>query len=110
MYGSVPPANDSLWRAIEKQGWNVNTLARNYADKEKGLDIQIALDMNDLSRDVSPATMILLAGDGDYHTLIPRLVQRGWTIEIAFYDNVALSIRTSPTASSPSKPSCTSSV
>jgi len=51
--------------------------------------------MNDLSRDVSPATtMILLAGDGDYQTLIPRLQQRGWRVEIAFYENVALSIKT----------------
>jgi uncharacterized LabA/DUF88 family protein len=64
------------------------------ADKEKGLDVQIALDMNDLSRDVEPATMLLLAGDGDYLTLIPRVQARGWKFEIAFYENAALSIRT----------------
>jgi uncharacterized LabA/DUF88 family protein len=59
-----------------------------------GLDLEIALDMSDLSRDVQPATMLLLAGDGDYLTLIPRLQQRGWKVEVAFYQNVALSIRT----------------
>lgn len=48
LYGSVPPPNDSLWRAIRAQGWNVKTLERNYAGKEKALDIEIALDMNDL--------------------------------------------------------------
>lgn len=95
LYGSVPPHNDSLWRAIRSQGWKVKTLERNLAGKEKGLDIEIALDMNDLGREVTPAqTMILVAGDGDYQTLIPRLQQRGWRMEIAFYENVALSIRT----------------
>lgn len=95
LYGSVPPQNDSLWRAIRGQGWKVKTLERNYAGKEKGLDVEIALDMSDLSRDIAPAeTMLLLAGDGDYQTLIPRLQQRGWVIEVAFYENIALSIRT----------------
>jgi hypothetical protein len=70
---------------MEKQGWDVKTMQRNRADKEKGLDIEIALDMNDLSRDVPPATMVLIAGDGDYQTLIPRLQQRGWEVEVAFY-------------------------
>jgi hypothetical protein len=45
LYGSVPPDNDSLWRAIRAHGWKVKTLERNYAGKEKGLDIEIALDM-----------------------------------------------------------------
>jgi uncharacterized LabA/DUF88 family protein len=94
LYGSVPPTNDSLWRYIQKQGWNVKTLERNLANKEKGLDLEIALDMNDLSRDAPAATMLLLAGDGDYLALIPRLQQRGWKIEVAFYQNVALSIQT----------------
>lgn len=70
-------------------------MERNYAGKEKGLDIEIALDMNDLSKDVTPPeTMILLAGDGDYQTLIPRLQARGWDIEVGFYQNVAQSILT----------------
>lgn len=95
LYGSVPPPNDSLWNAIEAQGWKVRTLERNYRGKEKALDIEIALDMNDVSRDVTPpGTMILLAGDGDYQTLIPRLQQRGWHVEVGFYENVAISIRT----------------
>jgi uncharacterized LabA/DUF88 family protein len=79
---------------MEKQGWYVKTIKRNQADKEKGLDIEIALDMYELSRDVTPpSTMVLLAGDGDYQTLIPRLQQKGWKVEIAFYENVALSIK-----------------
>lgn len=95
LYGSVPPANDSLWNAIRAQGWKVKTMERNAAGKEEGLDIEIALDMNDVARDVvPPGTMILVAGDGDYQTLIPRLQQRGWKIELAFYQNVALSVRT----------------
>lgn len=38
--------------------------------------------------------MILLPGDGDYQTLIPRVQARGWEIEVAFYQNVAQSILT----------------
>lgn len=45
-----PPENDSLSRAIRAQEWKLKTLERNYAGKEKGLDIEIALDMNDLAR------------------------------------------------------------
>jgi hypothetical protein len=33
-------------------------------------------------------------GEGDYQTLIPRLQPWGWEVEIAFYGNVALSIKT----------------
>jgi uncharacterized LabA/DUF88 family protein len=95
LYGSVPPQNDSLWNAIRGQGWKVKTMERNYAGKEKGLDVEIALDMNDLSRDVNPPeTMVLLAGDGDYQTLIPRLQDRGWQVEVGFYRNIAQSILT----------------
>ncbi len=94
MYGSRPPANDSLWKKIEKDGWKINLLDRNPANKEKGLDIDIALDIHEVALSgAKPETIVLLAGDGDYQTLIPRVQARGWQFEIWFYSNIAGSLR-----------------
>jgi len=36
LYGSVPPPNDSLWRAMERQGWDVKTSKGTWQTRKKG--------------------------------------------------------------------------
>jgi len=82
-------------RPQSKHGWHVKTIERNYFNKEKGVAMEIGLDMSDLMHSLSvPQTIVLLAGDGDFQAVIPRLQARGWRIEVWFYGNVAQAVRT----------------
>jgi uncharacterized LabA/DUF88 family protein len=90
LYGSVPPPNDTVWKKIKSAGFDVKLFERNIRNKEKGLDMEIGLDMNDLSRDVTPAgTMILVAGDADFVPVLVRVKKRGWTVEVYYWGNAA---------------------
>lgn len=90
LYGSIPPPNDTVWEKIRKAGYDVKLFERNIRNKEKGLDMEIGLDMNDVSRDVAPAgTMILVAGDADYVPVLKRLIGRGWKVEVYYWSNAA---------------------
>jgi uncharacterized LabA/DUF88 family protein len=89
-YGSVPPPNDSVWKKITAAGFDVKLFERNIRNKEKGLDMEMGLDMNDLSRDVQPAgTMLLVAGDGDYVPVVNRVKGRGWKVEVWYWGHAA---------------------
>jgi uncharacterized LabA/DUF88 family protein len=89
-YGSVPPPNDTVWKKIRGSGFDVKLFERNIRNKEKGLDMEMGLDMNDLSRDVSPAgTIIIVAGDADYVPVVERVQKRGWFVEAWYWGNAA---------------------
>src|SRR5690242_20135661 len=45
LYGSRPPANDSLWLIAKTKGFEVVVHDRNIANKEKKVDTSIAADM-----------------------------------------------------------------
>lgn len=45
LYGSRPPANDSVWRAAEAQGFEVVVYDRNAANREKKIDTKIVTDL-----------------------------------------------------------------
>lgn len=90
LYGSIPPPNDSVWNKIRDAGFDVKLFERNVRNREKGLDMEIGLDMNDKSRDVTPpATMILVAGDADYVPVLNRVRGRGWKVEVWYWSNAA---------------------
>ena len=46
LYGSRPPANDSLWAVAKAKGFNVVVSIRNVANREKKIDTTIARDIN----------------------------------------------------------------
>jgi hypothetical protein len=45
LYGSRPPPNDSLWQAAEAKGFEVVVHDRNFNNKEKKIDVNIATDI-----------------------------------------------------------------
>src|SRR5215213_5494632 len=45
LYGSRPPANDTLWQIARSKGFEVVTYDRNVANREKKVDIAIAKDI-----------------------------------------------------------------
>jgi uncharacterized LabA/DUF88 family protein len=89
LYGSIPPPNDTVWKKIREAGFDVKLFERNLRNKEKGLDMEIGLDMNDLSRDEAPGTMILVAGDADYVPVLDRVQSRKWKVEVWYWSNAA---------------------
>jgi len=95
LYGSIPPPNDTVWEKIRKAGFDVKLFERNARNKEKGLDMELGLDMNDVSHSVSPAgTMILVAGDADYVPVLERVKKRGWNVEVWYWRNAAEKLQT----------------
>src|SRR5688500_17194391 len=45
LYGSRPPANDSLWSIAKRKGFEVVVHDRNVANKEKKVDANIVTDI-----------------------------------------------------------------
>lgn len=92
LYGSRPPANDSLWASAEANGFRVIVYDRNIQNREKKVDVQIAIDIIEAAyTDMQPGQDIvtLVAGDGDYVPLAEKLARRGITFEIAFWDHAS---------------------
>jgi hypothetical protein len=45
LYGSVPPPNDSIWKAARKKNFKVKTFERSGSGREKELDVAMAHDI-----------------------------------------------------------------
>lgn len=92
LYGSRPPPNDSLWHAAETKGFEVVVHDRNVRNKEKKIDTNIATDMvADSYELMTPGEdeIVLVAGDSDYVPTVERLVGRGLTFNVVFWDHAA---------------------
>jgi hypothetical protein len=69
LFGSRPPANDSLWKMAEKAGFRTEVEDRNVANQEKRIDTGIvSAMMRDAYKSIDKDNdgIILVAGDGDY--------------------------------------------
>ena len=45
LYGSRPPDEDSVWNRIRDDGFDVKVFDRNIRNKEKGVDVEMAMDI-----------------------------------------------------------------
>ena len=45
LYGSRPPAEDSVWDRIRDDGFDVKVFDRNIRNKEKGVDMEMGMDI-----------------------------------------------------------------
>lgn len=94
LYGSEPPPNDSVWKRIEKQGFKVEVFRRNVFNKEKGVDMKMGLDVGRLVYSfVTPTTVIIVAGDGDFVPVIEEAQSRGWSVEVWYWSNAAKDLK-----------------
>ena len=85
LYGSEPPAIDSVWKKIQKCGWKVLTSRKHViTKKEKQVDQQLVADVTELASDVSiqKGTIIIVSGDADVIPAIKAGLRKKWKFEI----------------------------
>lgn len=96
LYGSRPPANDTLWNVAAAKGFQPVIYDRNVANKEKKIDTDIAASMIETSYEKMKAgqdTLTLVAGDADYVPVIERLAKRGFTVDVMFWKHASHELR-----------------
>ncbi|CAJ0877192.1 4068_t:CDS:2 [Entrophospora sp. SA101] len=86
LVGSRLPPNDSLWKRIQKQGYEVTVYDQN-AENRKKVDMEIGASMMDTIQNYNPGILVLIAGDGDYVPVINRVLNKGWAVEIWFWSS-----------------------
>ncbi len=78
--GSTPPPNDSFWKTMENNGFEVYTYERTKSG-EKGVDGKILVEgMEHISETKNPGELIIMSGDLDMRSLIEKAYSRKWKI------------------------------
>lgn len=87
LFGSRPPENDSIWNLARENGFEVFLFDRNFANKEKQVDVAISTQiMEDSYEHMKQGDMLLLvSGDRDYLPTIQSLAKRGIPTRVAFW-------------------------
>lgn len=94
MYGSEPPPNDSVWKRVRDEGFDLKVFKPNFFGKEKQVDMEMGLDIHAMTYSCEkPGVCCIIAGDRDYVSVIERLHDRGWTGEVWFWDNAAQELK-----------------
>lgn len=96
LYGSRPPANDSLWAAAERIGFEVVVHDRNVANKERKIDTSIVTDIvSDSYELMNPENdeITLVAGDTDYVPAITSLRERGFRVDVLFWNQASKELK-----------------
>ena len=88
LYGSRPPNEDSVWNRIRDDGFDVKLFDRNIRNKEKGVDMEMGMDIAKLIYgDITPGIIVIAAGDADYVPAVQRAKDAGWPVEVWFWSN-----------------------
>ncbi|CAG8604009.1 2397_t:CDS:2, partial [Acaulospora morrowiae] len=87
--GSRPLPNDSLWKQIRNQGYDVVVYNRNIENKEKKVDMALGVSIMNVIWFNNPGVLILIAGDGDYEPVINEALKHKWKVEIWFWSSAA---------------------
>ena len=96
LYGSRPPANDSLWEIAKRKGFEVVVHDRNVRNREKKIDTNIATDIvSDSYERMKPGQdeITLVAGDADYVPTALKMVGRGLKFTVVFWDHGSKELR-----------------
>ena len=97
LFGSRPPANDSLLNLARRAGFEVVVEDRNAASREKKIDTGIIAAMTRYAytkTDKDRDTITLVAGDGDYVPAIRQLVEDGFRAEVVFWGHASQELKT----------------
>jgi uncharacterized LabA/DUF88 family protein len=101
LYGSRPPANDSLWAIAKGKGFEVVVYDRNIQNREKKVDTSIAADMIADSYDLmNPAKdeVTLVSGDRDLVPAVEKLRKRGFKVDVVFWDHASAELKAAASA------------
>lgn len=96
LIGSRPPPNDTLWGIAESKGFEVHVEDRNAANKEKKIDTTIATEMLDDAYNENQKkdhTITLVSGDRDYVPPVKKLIKRGYSVDVVFWEHAAKELR-----------------
>ena len=95
LWGSPPPS-DTFWSMVERHGFEVKTFMKNYAGKEKKVDVAIAHQLTKdayTAIDKNNSEIYLVAGDKDFVPVVEDLVANGFKITVVFWDNAAQELK-----------------
>lgn len=105
LYGSRPPPDDSVWQRIRDEGFDTKVFDRNIRNKEKGVDMELGMDVAERIHTVKPPQiMVIAAGDADYLPAITRAKNKGWVVEVWFWSNAAGDLKAEATRFRPLDP------
>lgn len=89
LFGSRPPENDSLWAMARQEGFEVFVFDRNFANKEKEVDVAIATQVIEDSFQYMQAPrgdrVVLVTGDRDYLPTLRSLKNRHIKTTVVFW-------------------------
>ncbi|CAH1770784.1 205_t:CDS:2, partial [Entrophospora sp. SA101] len=86
LVGSRPPPNDSLWKHIRKQGYDVTVHARNAENREKKVDVEISVSIMDTIQNYNP-DMVL---EFWYGNIV--VFEVTWVVQVHTQNNLPLGI------------------
>jgi uncharacterized LabA/DUF88 family protein len=94
LYGSRPPPQDSVWERIRNEGFDVRLFDRNIRNKEKGVDMEMGMDVVETVLTIRPPrTIAIAAGDADFLPVINRAKAKEWRVEVWFWSNAAADVK-----------------
>lgn len=96
LFGSRPPPNDSLWEIAKSAGFEPVIEDRNQSNREKKIDTGIVAAMVEHSYELADQAkdrFVLVAGDGDYVPAVKRLVNRGFTVDVLFWEHASRELK-----------------
>ena len=89
LYGSEPPAMDTLWYQMEEIGIEVNRFKRNVKKKKKAIDLALAVDATKCASDQKEkrmsGTFVFVTGDRDISPVIKVVIDEGFKVLFVSY-------------------------
>ncbi|RIB02810.1 hypothetical protein C2G38_2226807 [Gigaspora rosea] len=80
--GSRPSPNDSLWKSVREQGYNVTVYDRNIENRK----IELAHTIDKVIFTKSPGILALVSGDIDYYPIVTNALRCNWIVETWFWN------------------------
>jgi len=100
LYGSRPPANDSLWSIAKGKGFEVIVHDRNVKNKEKKIDTSIAADIIADSYELMKPNadeITLVCGDQDLVPAVEKVRKRGFEVQVVFWEHASRELKEAAT-------------
>lgn len=91
LFGSRPPADDSIWAVARSRGFEVTVFDRNAFNREKGVDMEMGAQIIDDSYQWMKSDrgdrVVLVSGDQDFLPIVGRLNARGFRTTAVFWEH-----------------------
>jgi hypothetical protein len=104
LFGSRPPANDSLWDMARREGFEVTTYDRNFSNHEKEVDVAISTllmeDSYEHMKSDRDDRAVLVSGDRDYSPTVRSLSRRGLPTTVVFWKHATAKVLSEAAADS----------